>query len=360
MSGLGSKNIAGIERIHPTDADWDRFVRGQPRAHLLQLSVWGALKARFGWEKRIVALGIDAEIHAGALVLSKPLPFGLGKMAYVPHGGYAIDPRHYPRLWEMVGRETGAAFIKLEPGHFPAETAPNLAGMGFQESPQTIQPPRTIVIDIAADDETILRRMNQGTRRKIRKSLKSGIIFEEGARADLSAFSRLMAQTGERNAFGVHSEAYFAAVFELLLPEYGALLLARHDGDLLAAILVFGLGDTAWYLYGASARGKRNLYATYGIQWAAIQWAKRRGCQYYDLWGVPDNDEETLEAQFQARNDGLWGVYGFKRGWGGEVRRSLGAWDRARNPLLYAAYRAALALRGLARKDGDHSIDSRS
>ncbi|MDE2774430.1 MAG: peptidoglycan bridge formation glycyltransferase FemA/FemB family protein [Chloroflexota bacterium] len=346
MSASDAKNIAGIERIHPTDADWDRFVCGQPRAHLLQLSAWGALKSQFGWDARIVALGIGAEIQAGALVLSKFLPFGLGKMAYVPLGGYAIDPLLYPLLWDLVGRETGAAFIKLEPGHFPPGAAPDFARMGFRKSPQTIQPPRTIVIDIAADDETILRRMNQGTRRKIRKSLKSGINFEEGARVDLSAFSQLMAHTGQRNAFGVHNEAYFAGVFELLLPKYGTLLLARREGDLLAAIMVFGLGETAWYLYGASARGKGNLYATYGIQWAAIQWAKQRGCRYYDLWGVPDHDEATLEAQFKDRGDGLWGVYGFKRGWGGEVRRSLGAWDKALNPLVYAAYRAAIKLSG--------------
>ena len=68
--------------------------------------------------------------------------------------------------------------------------------------------------------------------------------FEEGARADVSAFSRMMAQTGERNAFGVHNEAYFATRYlNLLLPEYGTLLLARHQGDLLAAIMVFALGD---------------------------------------------------------------------------------------------------------------------
>ncbi len=341
-----SKQISGIGLIQPSAADWDRFVCAQPRAHLLQVSAWGALKSRFGWDERIVALGTGEEIQAGALVLLKRLPLGLGKMAYVPMGGFATDPSYYPRLWDALERETGASFIKLEPGQFPPGMAPDLLRMGFQESPQTIQPPRTIVIDIASDNETIMRRMNQGTRRKIRKSLKSGIEFKEGARADLSAFSRLMQQTGERNAFGVHSEAYFAQVFELLLPTHGTLLLARHEGDLLAAIMVFALGETAWYLYGASSRGKRNLYATYGIQWAAIQWARKRGCRYYDLWGVPDHDEATLETLFKERSDGLWGVYGFKRGWGGEVRRSLGAWDKARNPVVYAAYRAAIRFKG--------------
>ena len=335
---------SGLGVIHPNAADWDRFVSAQPRAHLLQLSAWGALKSQFGWDAKIVALGVDDSIQAGALVLLKRLPLGLGKMAYVPMGGYATDPAFYPLLWDAVGRETGAAFIKLEPGCYPPGRTPDLARMGFRESPQTIQPPRSIVIDIANDDETVMRRMNQGTRRKIRKSLKSGIDIVEGAKSDIQAFSRLMTQTGERSAFGVHSEAYFDTVFELLLPARGTLLLARHEGDLLAAILVFALGDTAWYLYGASSRDKSNLYATYGIQWAAIQWAKQRGCRYYDLWGVPDHDEATLEAQFKERGDGLWGVYGFKRGWGGEVLRSLGAWDKALNPLIYTAYRAAIKL----------------
>ncbi len=324
---------------------WDEFVLAQPRAHLLQLSSWGLLKAQFGWEAQIVTLTDETGIHAGALVLLRRLPLMAGKMAYVPMGGYVSDPANYALLWKAIRRETGAAFLKLEPGHFPVGEAPDLASMGFQQSPQTIQPATTIIIDIDADDDRILRRMNQGTRRKIRKSLTGGITYKEGDRADLPAFSRLMRQTSARNAFGVHSAAYFEAVFDLLVIEYGALMLAKHEDELLAAIMIFAVGDTAWYLYGASTRAQSNLYATYGIQWEAIQWAKGRGCRHYDLWGVPDHDKGKLEAEFKHRSDGLWGVYGFKRGWGGEVKHSMGAWDLAWNPIVYTAYRAALKLK---------------
>ncbi len=79
--------------------------------------------------------------------------------------------------------------------------------------------------------------------------------------------------------------------------------------------------------------------ASYGVQWAGIQWAKAQGAVSYDMYGVPDADPETLEAQFTERSDGLWGVYRFKRGWGGDVIRSVGAWDRVYNRLVYAAYR---------------------
>ena len=345
MTSVMRRKAAPARVINPGADAWDDFVSAQPRTHLLQLSRWGELKSRFGWQARIIALGAPGAIQAGALVLMKPLPLRLGKMAYAPMGGYAPDAAGYAQLWNAIQAETKAALLKVEPGHIGAAEELDLASAGFEPSPQTVQPRRTLVIDIDADDDEIMRRMNQGTRRKIRKSLRSEIEYSQGNEDDLESFNRLMRQTGERNAFGVHNAAYFEAVHELFMPEFGALLLARHAGELLAAIMVFALGDTAWYLYGASARAKGNLYASYGIQWAAIQWAKERGCRYYDLWGVPDYDEATLEAQFRDRGDGLWGVYGFKRGWGGELRRTAGAWDRAGNPLIYAGYRAALRLR---------------
>ena len=38
------------------------------------------------------------------------------------------------------------------------------------------------------------------------------------------------------------------------------------------------------------------------------------------------------------RSDGLWGVYRFKRGFGGEVVRSAPAFIRVYKPLLYRVY----------------------
>jgi lipid II:glycine glycyltransferase (peptidoglycan interpeptide bridge formation enzyme) len=76
----------------------------------------------------------------------------------------------------------------------------------------------------------------------------------------------------------------------------------------------------------------------YAVQWAAMQWARDKRCTYYDLWGVPDADESELEANFQERNDGLWGVYRHKRGYGGDLRRTVGSADRVYNQRLYRLY----------------------
>ncbi len=331
---------------HTQNAHWDDFVARQHRAHLLQLSAWGTHKAAFGWDYEIVTLTENGEIVAGALLLFRPLPLR-SKMAYLPMGPYITDSSHVDALWAAIhtcARRHSAAFLKWEAGINPPINPAEQAG--FKPSPQTIQPPRTILIDISDDDDAIMARMNQGTRRKIRQSHKQGIRYYTGTTpADVARFTALMQTTGERNAFGVHEPRYYELAYELLIPARGVLLLAEHDGDLLAGIMVFAIRDTAWYLYGASSDVKRNFMASYGIQWEAIQWARARGCTHYDLWGIPDEDEATLEAGFQKRSDGLWGVYGFKRGWGGAVVRSAGAVDYIYNPIIYAAYTTALKLR---------------
>jgi peptidoglycan pentaglycine glycine transferase (the first glycine) len=338
---------------NPAAPDWDTFVSQQPRAHVLQLSGWGALKHAYGWQVERVGLAASGDLVAGAQLLFRPLPLRLGTLAYLPMGPYvsaAAPSGTESQLWQIVddtARQRRAALLKWEPGTYTGgETEPDYARLGFRPSPQTVQPPRTILIDITADDEAILARMNQGTRRKVRQSLKHDIRYYEGGPDDLERFNQMMQVTGDRNEFGVHEPGYYELACELFVPDHAALIMAEHEGDTLAGIMVFAAGCAAWYLYGASASIKRNLMATYGVQWRAIQWAKARGCHTYDLWGIPDEDPETLERGFQQRSDGLWGVYGFKRGWGGQIVRSAGAWDRVYNPLVYTAYRSVLKLRG--------------
>ena len=131
---------------------------------------------------------------------------------------------------------------------------------------------------------------------------------------------------------------YYKAVYELFAPNQMALFIAEFEGRPLAAIIVSVIGPKATYLYGASGNEERQRMPTYALQWTAMQWAKARGCTQYDLWGVPDAEENTLEANFTKRSNGLWGVYRFKRGFGGQLFRAAGPWDRVYMPLPYAFY----------------------
>jgi lipid II:glycine glycyltransferase (peptidoglycan interpeptide bridge formation enzyme) len=313
-------------------AAWDEFLQDYPEAHLLQTGAWGALKARFGWQAEHIQSG-----EAGAQVLFRTLPLGLS-IAYIPKGPVGRDWSALLPELHRICRKRKALLLKVEPDAWEGEMD-NIAARlpDFQDGGDPIQPRRTVILSLAGEEADWLARMKQKTRYNIRLAEKKDVTVRLSD--DVSAFYRLMQQTGARDGFGVHSQAYFQSAYELFAPAgMAALLLAEYAGRPLAGLMVFARGRRAWYFYGASNDEERNRMPAYLLQWEAMRWAKARGCQEYDLWGVPDADEDTLEANFSDRSDGLWGVYRFKRGFGGTLVRSAGAWERAYLPLAAPAY----------------------
>ena len=225
--------------------------------------------------------------------------------------------------------------------------AESLSALGFRPSPHTIQPRRTLVIDLSGSEADILARMKQKTRYNIGLSAKKEVTARAAqSAADVETFTQLMSETGARDGFGTHAAEYYRQAYALFHPlGQCELFLAEYSGTALAGVMAFVLGERAWYFYGASSNRERNRMAPYLAQWEAMRWAKARGALTYDLWGVTDENEDALEAEFETRHDGLWGVYRFKRGWGGALVRTVGAWDRVYNPVLYQAYLAYLQLR---------------
>lgn len=314
---------------------WQVYLAAHPGAHVLQTAAWAELKAAFGWEPVPVLVG-----EAGALVLFRRLPLGL-TMGYIPRGPLGLPAAGWEKstaFWQAVDaacRRRHCVFLKAEPDCW--QEAQPQPPAGWVASPHPIQPPRTIVVDLQGDEETLLQRMKPKARYNIRLAAKKGIQVQPSR--DIQAFYRLMQATGERDAFGVHSLAYYQRAYELFQPRGECeLLLATYETEPLAALMVFARGERAWYVYGASSNRHRERMPTYLLQWETMRWARNRGCREYDLWGVPDEDEAALEAGFETRSDGLWGVYRNKRGFGGRLLRSAGPWDRVYRPWLYRAY----------------------
>jgi lipid II:glycine glycyltransferase (peptidoglycan interpeptide bridge formation enzyme) len=312
-------------------ADWQAFVRAHPQMHLLQSAEWGELKAGFGWDVVRVLRG-----DIGVQILFRRLPLGL-TVAYIPKAVVAPAPDS-AGLWAEVDAlcaQRGAILCKLEPDRWTDGWAPD--SVHWQASAHNIQPPRTILIDLRGTEDEMLARMKQKTRYNIRLAEKKGVSVRTWD--DLAAFHAMLLVTGARDAFGVHASAYYRRAHALF---HGVgkceLLVAEYAGRPLAALMVFAQGARAWYVYGASTDEERNRMPTYLLQWQAMRWARARGCEVYDLWGVPDEDEAVLERDFETRHTGLWGVYRFKRGFGGQVRRAAQAVDRVYRPFLYRLY----------------------
>lgn len=331
------------------DAEWDEFVARHPRGTILQTTHWARLKGRFGWTGYRVWLKRDGALVAGAQLLFRSAAWRLVRIGYLPHGPLVDwhDDEQVTVLFNQIDHavyQHRAGMVKIEPLLW--QDAPEAdvwqtvcATHDLLTGTDSIQPPRTVVIDLTPSEDAILAAMKQKTRYNIRLSERKGVTVREGGQSDVALFTRLMRATGSRNAFDVHEPEYYQAAYELFAPMQSvALFLAEFEGRPLAGVMAFRWGNKAWYLYGASGNEERQRMPTYAAQWAAIRWAKSHGCISYDLWGVPDADEETLEAQFQERDDGLWGVYRNKRGWGGELKRTVGPADRVYNNLVYKLY----------------------
>jgi peptidoglycan pentaglycine glycine transferase (the first glycine) len=316
--------------------EWDSFISQFLDPHLLQTTPWGQLKSEFGWKTvRLTRQG------CGAQVLIRRIFPGIN-FAYIPKGPIGGNEHGLLPEIDAICQKNACAFIKVEPDRWMSYEMGGTSDSPFNHSnffssKHCIQPMRTLVVDISGDESLILARMKQKTRYNINLALKKNVIVKPYS--DLSTFYNLMEITSQRDRFGIHSLAYYQRAYDLFITrDLCQLFVAEYEGMAISAIMVFRIGKRAWYFYGASSDLHRDKMPNYLLQWEAMRWAKSQGCTEYDLWGVPDADLNTLEANFASRQDGLWGVYRFKRGFGGELKRSVGSLDRIYNPILYRLY----------------------
>ena len=336
-----------MQTVSVNDAQaWDRTLLALPNPHILQSWAWGEFKSRQGWRATRLLFKEQAKTVAAASILQRRVPRLPLSILYVPKGP-ALDWTR-PRLAERVlqelarlARRERALFIKADPDIYYPEEAPDfsprparateiaqlLESLGWRFSGEQIQFRNTLLLDLQRGEDELLAAMKQKTRYNVRLAPRRGVSVrsigaesgKEERDAALSLFYRLYAETGRRDGFVIRPPEYYRDAWGSFVEGgFARLFLAEYQGEALAGLLLFHFGATAWYMYGASSERERQRMPNYFLQWEAIRWAKAQGCTLYDLWGAPNELDES---------DPMWGVVRFKLGLGGELARGLGAWD---------------------------------
>lgn len=315
-----------------SNSDWDAFLDRHPEAHLLQTTEWGILKERFGWKSYNIVNG-----DSGAKVLLKPLLFGF-HVAYIAKGPVGKSWKTLIPEIDLLCRKHKSVLLKIEPDVWEPAGDDLLENLQeFRPDAVTVQPRRTMIIPLEGREDQWLARMKQKTRYNIHLAQKKEVKVESSQ--DAGCFAQIMIKTSARDGFGVHVPEYYQLAYDLFNKKRDCqLLMASFDGNYLAGLMAFKRNLRSWYLYGGSNDEERQRMPSYLIQWEAMRWAASSSCKEYDLWGVPDFDEAELEEKFSQRSDGLWGVYRFKRGFGGSIKRSIGAWEKVYQPVMYRFY----------------------
>ncbi|MDQ4078601.1 MAG: peptidoglycan bridge formation glycyltransferase FemA/FemB family protein [Chloroflexota bacterium] len=325
------------------DAVWEGFVANEPLGSFLQSAAWGEFKEKWGWRARRVAVRRDGVLAAGAQVLFRPLPLGRS-FAYIPRGPILPDDDRslLATLLNEVHqlcRAEGALLLTVEPNWpLPTEGEERLKSLRFREAITTIQPSATIVLDIRPPEEEILMQMHSKWRYNIRLSGRKEVKVRTGGAEDFDIYHNLTATTGTRNDFATRPRGYYEDMWAAFQPDRACLFIAEYENRPLAAIIVVRVGKRATYLYGASSNEERNRMPNHALQWAAIRWARTEGCHWYDFWGIPP--EVPVDGEVEEYGEGgLWGVYRFKQGFGGQVVKYPGAFDYPYSRLGYFLYK---------------------
>ena len=253
---------------------------------------------------------------------------------------------------QSFAKKQGAIFLKLDPDVVLGRGVPASVGevtensgqavmsdlrrRGWVDSSDQIQFRNTVMVDLSASEEDILMRMKQKTRYNVRLAEKKGVTVRVGSVDDLPMLYKMYAETSVRDGFVIRDEEYYMMVWKLFLTNYESRitpstipLIAEVDNAPVAAIFLFTFAARGYYVYGMSRDKHREKMPTYLLQWAAMKHTKAHNCLTYDLWGAPDVFDES---------DSMWGVYRFKEGLGGEVVRTLGAYDFAPSKFWYSMY----------------------
>lgn len=323
--------------------EYESFVSKHKGVSFMQSIKWADVKSNWDSEAVIVRSG-EGKIIASCLILIKELPILNRTFLYAPRG-FVCDYGDREVIGSLI---SGIDFLaeKYNAYEFICDP-PVLEGngnfvkamgeLGFIQrlgnpKNETIQCRNNYMLNIERKtSEEIMSGFKSDWRNRIRKAVRKGVYCKALGSEGLTDFYPLMTATGIRDNFPVRSLEYFQR-FMNGLGDSCKLFICYADIDgrevPLSGAIAVNYSDVVTYVYGASSNEHRNLYPNYLMQFAMINWAIEKGCNLYDFGGIPCYEDET---------DPKYGIYRFKKGFGGETVNYAGEFVKSYNRILCKA-----------------------
>lgn len=335
-------------------------------ATIFQTKEWEKFKLATGWQKSWRVFDI--------LVLQRKIP-PLGSMLYTPMASRDQTKLAMQKIFrdqiEKIAQESGAMFYRLESDdEAGGDIDPKESG--YVKAFEEMQPEHTLIVDLTKSLEDILSQMKQKGRYNIKIAQKHEVLVEKGKVED---FFKLYEEMAKRQKITYRSIPYFQTLIDNLSPkDYVEVFIAKQNPKseyrnpkqtqsnsndqnskvsnlensnldivsnlefsasnfpILASAIVVFYKDVCTYLFGGSSELEREKMAPYKLHFEIMQEAKKRGCKYYDMFGIAPNDDEKHP----------WaGISKFKKQFGGTEFTSLGSWDLVFSPVKYRLFKIA-------------------
>ncbi len=369
--------IIEIDDLH----QWQSFCDEAGSPSFLQSWEWGEFEKRSGYRVKRLGLLEQKKLIATAQIIE--IKSKRGNFLFVPHGPIIKLQTNEPdrrsvhgpvpkngsgsrvtndklQIKEIIAellnylitlaRKDDFSFIRIAP--ILENTDDNkkiFSDLGFKKAPIYMHAERvwilpltkTLLVDSAVrsyttlkseqyfNDEELLTKMRKTTRYSIKRAARDRVIIKKRVDEEaLDNFMQIYKTTAERENFVPFSRSFIKHEFESFHKTGNAMFFeATHPQGVLASALIIFTKSTAFYHQGASIHSK--IPAPYLLQWEAIREAKRRGCAFYNFWGILQ----------EGRTPKAWGgLTLFKQGFGGKEIDYVPTQDYILSPKYYLTY----------------------
>lgn len=317
--------------------EYEDFVSRHPRGEFTQSCFWREVKNNWQFEA-VASRDSSGAIQGACGVLIQKLPlFGTAFM-YSPRGP-VCDLHDKAVLADLkagvdsLAASYNAHSFKMDPDVLVGDTEflNTMQELGFArffgpDGFETIQARYNYRLPLTGrTPEELLAGMTQKTRYNVRYAAKHGVTMRVGSKADLDDFMRIYRVTGERDGFAVRPKVYFERMLDAL-GDHVRLYMGYYEGQAVCGAITTNYAGKCCYVYGASDNAYRQYMPNYLMQWEMIQWAAATGCTVYDFQGISGDIENEKNPMF--------GLYRFKRGFGGQIDELAGEFDYVYHPMI--------------------------
>ncbi|OJU14440.1 MAG: methicillin resistance protein [Clostridiales bacterium 43-6] len=341
-----------MEILKDNFEEFERFIDESSKGHFMQSKMWGPVKSE--WKREcVVSRDKGGKIKGAMAVLIRKVPGIPSSIMYAPRGP-VCDMHDEATILDLMegakalAKKHRAYELKIDPDIKTADEKflAIAQKIGFTQKSkgknfEGIQPRFVFRLEIKdKTEEEVLAMFHSKTRYNINLARRKGVTVKICGPEMLDDFTRIMVETGTRDNFVTRPKVYF----EKMLQSFGdnvRLYMAFFEDKPVAGTLAIRFCDKVWYLYGASSNAYRNVMPNYLLQWEMIRWAIESRAAVYDFRGVSGDLDES---------NPLYGLYRFKKGFGGEFTEFIGELDLIFNPLVYFAVNKAKPMLGKTRK----------
>lgn len=344
--------------------DWDRFFNLVGSLTFLQSWEWGKFQESLGYPTIKIGIYDNQQLIAIAQIIK--IKAKRGNFLFIPHGPLFKPKTPSKKIktiikalinyLQKIAKKEDYSFIRISP--ILINTPQNqliFKQLGFKTAPIYMHAETIWQLPLTSAEEVILANMRKTTRYLIKKASRENVNVEK--RLDDQAvddFYQIYEETARRENFVPFSKEYIKKEFAAFKKTNNALFLFANfnkntdfeatwevrskastptgaekcgvEKTPIASALIIFTKSTAFYHQGASLHTK--VPATYLLQWEAIKEAKKRGCLYYNFWGIYDEQNQRTPKSWQ-------GLTLFKTGFGGEKVAYLPTQDYIIDPFKY-------------------------